>query len=59
MRKEPLESLCDIKIGRTPPRKEEKYWGKGYKWVSISDMKEKVINSTKEEITETAIKSIN
>lgn len=58
MRYESLSTLCDITIGRTPPRKEATYWGKGNKWVSISDMKTKIITSTKEEITEKAVKSI-
>ncbi len=58
MKKMKLSDLCDILIGRTPSRNISEYWGKGYKWVSISDMKEEIITSTKEEITESAIKSI-
>src|ERR1700761_7243955 len=51
-----LEEVCTIQIGKTPRREVSKYWGKGYSWVSISDMKAKFITSTKEEITETAIR---
>jgi type I restriction enzyme S subunit len=58
VKKKALSELCDILIGRTPSRSVSEYWGKGYKWVSISDMKEEVISSTKEEITEEAIKAI-
>lgn len=58
MKKKVLSDLCDILIGRTPSRSVSEYWGNGYKWVSISDMKEEVVSSTKEEITEEAIKSI-
>jgi type I restriction enzyme S subunit len=51
-----LDTLCDIQIGKTPKRSESKYWGKGHPWVSISDMKSKIISVTKEEITDEAIK---
>jgi type I restriction enzyme, S subunit len=51
-----LEDVCNIQIGKTPRREVKAYWGKGYSWVSISDMKSKVITNTKEEITEEAVK---
>jgi len=50
-----LSQLCDIVIGRTPARKEPEYWGKGNKWVSISDLTSKKICNTKEEITDYAV----
>lgn len=50
-----LSQLCDISIGRTPARKEPDYWGKGNKWVSISDLTSKVVCDTKEEITDFAV----
>jgi len=50
-----LGAICTIVIGRTPRRNEKAYWGKGNKWVSISDLKEKLINKTKEEITDHAV----
>jgi type I restriction enzyme S subunit len=49
---EQLGNLCEIVIGRTPSRSEPKFWGKGNKWVSISDLNRKVISETKEEITD-------
>jgi type I restriction enzyme S subunit len=52
-----LEELCHIIIGRTPSRGEPSYWGKGNKWVSISDLDGKIIRSTKEEITDHAVRS--
>lgn len=55
-RKYKLEDVCNIQIGKTPRREVREYWGKGYSWVSISDMKSRVITTTKEEITESAIK---
>ncbi|MDP8219822.1 MAG: restriction endonuclease subunit S [Candidatus Stygibacter frigidus] len=48
-------SVCNIEIGKTPARKEKTFWGKGYKWVSIADMKSKYIERTKEEITKEAV----
>jgi len=36
-----FNEVANYYLGRTPPRKEKKYWtsDKGYPWVSISDMK--------------------
>ena len=53
-----LGEICSIEIGGTPSRSEPRYWWKSDKdgirlpWVSISDMKGKVITVTKESITE-------
>ncbi|UML81909.1 restriction endonuclease subunit S [Leptospira kirschneri] len=57
--KKKLSEICDIVIGRTPHRNEPTFWGKGYKWASISDMKGEIIVKTKEEITNEAINSIS
>ena len=51
-----LEDICDIQIGKTPNRNIPEYWGKGNTWVTISDMKSRDIDLTKEEITDTAVK---
>lgn len=51
-----LSEICEIQIGKTPSRAQKEYWGKGYSWVSIADMKSEVISKTKEEITELAVK---
>lgn len=56
MKFEKLENLAKIQIGKTPKRAEPEYWGKGFPWVSISDLQSEVIENTKEEITEKAIK---
>ena len=50
-----LSNLCDIQIGKTPSRKVAKYWGKGYPWVAISDLKKRYICKTKEQITSEAV----
>ncbi|XZK37883.1 restriction endonuclease subunit S [Clostridium perfringens] len=54
-----LNELCDINIGKTPSRSKNEYWGKGKKWLAISDLKEKYICETKEEITDLAIEKCN
>ncbi|AJD25768.1 restriction endonuclease subunit S [Clostridium botulinum] len=54
-----LNELCNINIGKTPSRNKQIYWGKGVKWLSISDLKDKFINETKEQITEKAISECN
>lgn len=55
----PLSALCGINLGNTPSRSNSEYWGKGYPWVSISDLKEKFISKTKEEITDVALAESN
>lgn len=48
-----LGDLCDIVIGRTPARKEQKFWGGDIPWLSITDMNQGTsITRTKEKITE-------
>jgi len=53
-----LGEISSIEIGGTPSRSEERYWWKSdndgirLPWVSISDMKGRVITDTKESITE-------
>ncbi|MFZ6014691.1 MAG: restriction endonuclease subunit S, partial [Bacteroidota bacterium] len=50
-----LEEICDIQIGKTPRRENRTYWGKGFPWVSISDIKSREIVHTKEQITKEAV----
>jgi type I restriction enzyme S subunit len=49
-----LGEICDIAMGRTPPRLNKAFWGRGYKWLAISDLWSKVVKESKEEITELA-----
>lgn len=55
-----LGDIVEYSLGKTPSRRESKYWskdGKGFHWVSISDMKPfSIINSTSEKITKEALK---
>ena len=54
-----LNTLCEINIGKTPSRNKSIYWGSGNKWLSISDLKEKYISKSKEEITDIAVEESN
>ena len=54
-----LNELCEINIGKTPSRNKQEYWGAGYKWLSISDLKDKYLDKSKEEITELAVDKAN
>ncbi|QOX79845.1 restriction endonuclease subunit S [Trichlorobacter lovleyi] len=49
-----LGEVSEISMGRTPSRRNASYWGRGYKWLSIADLQEKVVSESKEEITELA-----
>jgi type I restriction enzyme S subunit len=52
--------LCSFSAGRTPPRKESKYWNTGdYPWMSIADLAHgQVIRSSNETIAEEARKDV-
>ena len=59
-----LGDLCNISIGRTPPRNEFKWFNQetqSYKWVSIKDMGKcgKYIYSTSETITREGQREFN
>ncbi len=47
-----LGEITTITMGRTPARLAESFWGIGHKWLSIADLKGKVIADSKEEITD-------
>lgn len=50
-----ITELCDIQIGRTPKRSEDKYWGEGHNWLSIADMDSKYLFTSKEQVTDLAV----
>lgn len=53
-----LSEVCDIVVGRTPPRKDPSMWGEGEPWLSIADMNQGLaIRRTKEQITRSAAAS--
>ncbi|NQZ56678.1 MAG: restriction endonuclease subunit S [Lentisphaeraceae bacterium] len=48
-----LADICEINVGKTPARNNKVYWGEGYTWLSIADMKQgKFITKSKEQITQ-------
>ena len=49
-----LGDVSEIAMGRTPRRLNSAFWGTGYKWLSIADLKAKIISNSKEEITSLA-----
>ncbi|ACV24091.1 restriction endonuclease subunit S [Methanocaldococcus fervens] len=54
-----FENIVDFKMGKTPKRSEKRYWENGvYHWVSIGDMQDKYINTTKEKISEEAFREV-
>ncbi len=54
------ELFDDLKIGGTPPRKNEEYFGGGIPWVSIKDMEnQRIITKTKETLTPEGVKNSN
>lgn len=46
-----LGEISEIAMGRTPPRLNQAFWGRGYKWLSIADLKTKIVSTSNEEIT--------
>ncbi|WP_457622550.1 restriction endonuclease subunit S [Persephonella sp.] len=51
--------IAEFGMGKTPKRSERKYWENGkYYWVSISDMQDKYIKTTKEKVSEKAFSEI-
>lgn len=55
-----LGEVCRISIGKTPARKEPRYWGDGLPWLSIKDMNQgPLLNTTSETITNTALSELN
>ena len=54
-----LGDVCEILIGGTPSRKNSQYFTGHNLWVSIAEMKDQIINDTKEKITDEAVKASN
>ncbi|WP_424649543.1 restriction endonuclease subunit S [Corynebacterium matruchotii] len=51
-----LGEVCSISIGKTPARKEPRYWGEGLPWLSIKDMNQgSLILKTTESISKIAL----
>lgn len=55
-----LGEVCDVQIGKTPPRARPEYWGPGHPWLSISDMNQgRDLLATAETITDRAVADCN
>lgn len=57
-----LADVAQINIGGTPSRSNEAFWdktGKGEAWVSIADLKQRIVKSTKETITTLGVEKSN
>ncbi len=53
---EKFSDVFDLQMGKTPSRDNPRYWNGVWVWVSIADLKEKYIRTTKESITDIAVK---
>ncbi len=53
-----LGDLCDVNIGRTPPRKESRYWGGTHPWATIRDLDGSTLMSTAQGITDDAVNEV-
>lgn len=53
-----LGEICRITMGRTPPRANSKYWGKGYAWLSIADLKSRFVSESKEQISRLGVEGM-
>jgi type I restriction enzyme S subunit len=59
-----IQELCEVSIGKTPPRKEKEWFSNSendVKWISIKDLgvSGKYISETSEYLTEKAIQKFN
>ena len=54
-----LGEVASLKLGRTPARKQMRYWQQGQvPWVSISDLNNGVVTTTKERISNEAFREV-
>lgn len=53
-----LGDLCDVSIGRTPRRNEPRYWNGPHPWATVRDLSSRILNSTPQGITDTALHEV-
>lgn len=53
-----LGEISTITMGRTPARLIGSFWGSGHKWLSIADLKGKVVSESKEEVTDAGVQGM-
>jgi type I restriction enzyme S subunit len=51
-----LGELCDVRIGRTPRRDQPRFWGGNAVWVTIGELSGEEITSSKENISDVAVR---
>jgi type I restriction enzyme S subunit len=51
-----LGELCEVRIGRTPRRNEPRFWGGNAVWVTVGELNGGEITSSKENISEAAVR---
>ena len=54
-----FSDVFDLQMGKTPSRDNPQYWGGDNTWVSIADIQQKYISSSKENISDKAIADTN
>jgi type I restriction enzyme S subunit len=54
-----MGDICDIAMGGTPARLNPAYWGRGFTWLSIGDLRSKTVSTSKEQITASAASAMN
>ncbi|MEI6031684.1 MAG: restriction endonuclease subunit S [Synechococcaceae cyanobacterium ELA739] len=54
-----LGEIATISMGRTPSRAKQEFWGSGHTWLSIADMKSKIVTDSKEAITDSAASTMS
>ena len=54
-----FSEVFDLQMGKTPSRDNPQYWGGENTWVAISDLQQKYINTSKENISDKAVSDTN
>ncbi len=54
----PLRDLCEVRIGRTPSRSNQNFWGGPGVWLTISELNGGELRDSKEHISELAIRDV-
>jgi type I restriction enzyme S subunit len=54
----PLRDLCEVRIGRTPSRSNQSFWGGPGVWITISELNGGELRDSKEHISQLAIRDV-
>lgn len=52
----PLGDLCDVRIGRTPPRDKPQFWGGNAVWITIRDLNGGDVTASREMLSDAAVR---